>query len=107
MPCVTLHAAKAPKRATSPILLSCNLLVPPPLTIAWLAASGRKHVRGVATEVRFREISDAEIERYMDKEDALNCAGSARSEGLGVSLLEWMKSDDPTALIGLPLIALV
>ena len=70
------------------------------------AASGRKHIRGVATEVRFRELSDAEIERYMDKEDALNCAGSARSEGLGVSLLEWMKSDDPTALIGLPLIAL-
>ena len=70
------------------------------------AASGRKHIRGVATEVRFRELSDAEIERYMDKEDALNCAGSARSEGLGVSLLEWMRSDDPTALVGLPLIAL-
>lgn len=70
------------------------------------AATGRRHVRGVATEVRFRELSDAEIERYMDKEDALNCAGSARSEGLGVSLLEWMRSDDPTALVGLPLIAL-
>ena len=54
----------------------------------------------------FRELADAEIERYLDKEDALNCAGSARSEGLGVSLLEWMKSDDPTALVGLPLIAL-
>lgn len=70
------------------------------------AKSGRHHLRGVATEVRFRELSDAEIERYMDKEEALNCAGSARSEGLGVSLLEWMKSDDPTALVGLPLIAL-
>ncbi len=68
--------------------------------------NGRNHVRGVATEVRFRELADAEIERYLDKEDALNCAGSARSEGLGVSLLEWMKSDDPTALVGLPLIAL-
>jgi septum formation protein len=68
--------------------------------------TGRKHLRGVATEVRFRELSDGEIERYLDKEDALNCAGSARSEGLGVSLLEWMKSDDPTALVGLPLIAL-
>lgn len=56
--------------------------------------------------MRFRELSDAEIERYLDKEDALNCAGSARSEGLGISLLEWMRSDDPTALIGLPLIAL-
>jgi septum formation protein len=68
--------------------------------------TGRSHVRGVATEVRFRELSDAEIERYLDKEDALNCAGSARSEALGISLLEWMKSDDPTALVGLPLIAL-
>lgn len=68
--------------------------------------SGRSHLRGVATEVRFRELSDAEIERYLDKEDALNCAGSARSESLGISLLEWMRSDDPTALVGLPLIAL-
>jgi len=68
--------------------------------------SGRRHLRGVATEVRFRELSDAEIERYMDKEDALNCSGSARSERLGISLLEWMRSDDPTALVGLPLIAL-
>lgn len=70
------------------------------------AQSGRRHLRGVATEVRFRELSDEEIERYMDKENALNCSGSARSEGLGVSLLEWMRSDDPTALVGLPLIAL-
>lgn len=70
------------------------------------AASGRKHLRGVPTEARFRELSDTEIERYMDREDALNCAGSARSEGLGISLLEWMRSDDPTALVGLPLIAL-
>lgn len=70
------------------------------------ARSGRRHVRGVATEVRFRELGDGEIERYLDKEDALNCAGSARSEGLGVALLEWMRSDDPTALVGLPLIAL-
>lgn len=68
--------------------------------------SGRSHLRGIATRVRFRELSDTEIERYLDKEDALNCAGSARSEALGISLLEWMRSDDPTALVGLPLIAL-
>ncbi|MEW6164354.1 MAG: Maf family nucleotide pyrophosphatase [Pseudomonadota bacterium] len=70
------------------------------------STTGRCHVRGIATEVRFRELSDGEIERYIDKEDALNCAGSARSEALGISLLEWMRSDDPTALVGLPLIAL-
>lgn len=70
------------------------------------AATGRRHVAGVPTEARFRELSDAEIERYLDKEDALNCAGSARSEALGITLLEWIRSDDPTALVGLPLIAL-
>lgn len=70
------------------------------------SASGRTHLRGIPTEVRFRELSDAEIHRYLDKEYSLNCAGSARSEGLGISLLEYMRGDDPNALIGLPLIAL-
>ena len=69
-------------------------------------ASGRSHLRGIPTEVRFRELSDAEIHRYVDKEDALNCAGSARSEGLGIALLEYLRGDDPNALVGLPLIAL-
>lgn len=70
------------------------------------AATGRTHLRGIPTEVRFRELSDQEILRYQDKENALNCAGSARSEGLGISLLEYMRGDDPNALVGLPLIAL-
>lgn len=70
------------------------------------AASGRVHLRGIPTEVRFRELSDTDIVRYLDREDALNCAGSARSEGLGISLLEYLRGDDPNALIGLPLIAL-
>ncbi|HEX8962169.1 MAG TPA: Maf family nucleotide pyrophosphatase [Rhodocyclaceae bacterium] len=70
------------------------------------AATGRVHLRGIPTEVRFRELSDTEIQRYLDREDALNCAGSARSEGLGISLLEYMRGDDPNALVGLPLIAL-
>jgi septum formation protein len=70
------------------------------------SATGRLHLRGIPTEVRFRELSDVEIHRYLDKEDALNCAGSARSEGLGISLLESLRGDDPNALVGLPLIAL-
>lgn len=70
------------------------------------AASGRVHLQGIPTEVRFRELSDAEIQRYLDREDSLNCAGSARSEGLGISLLEYLRGDDPNALVGLPLIAL-
>ena len=70
------------------------------------AATSRFHLRGIPTEVRFRELSDAEILRYVTKEDSLNCAGSARSEGLGIALLEYMRGDDPNALVGLPLIAL-
>lgn len=70
------------------------------------SASGNIQVSGVATEVGVRSISDGEINHYLDREDALNCAGSARSEGLGITLLDYMRSDDPTALVGLPLIAL-
>ena len=54
--------------------------------------------------VRFRELSDAEIERYLRAEQPYDCAGSTKSEGLGISLLDAIDSDDPTALIGLPLI---
>jgi septum formation protein len=70
------------------------------------ARSGRVQCEGVPTLVRFRDLSDDEIRRYVDKERALDCAGSAKSEGLGIALLEALSGDDPTALIGLPLIAL-
>lgn len=60
----------------------------------------------VPTTVRFRAFTDAEIEYYLEREHALDCAGSAKSEGLGIALMAGMRSDDPTALIGLPLIAL-
>ena len=52
----------------------------------------------------FRSLSDAEIERYLRAEQPYDCAGSAKSEGLGIALLDAIVSDDPTALIGLPLI---
>ena len=54
--------------------------------------------------VRFRDLSDEEIERYLRAEQPYDCAGSAKSEGLGIALLDAIDSDDPTALIGLPLI---
>lgn len=54
--------------------------------------------------VQFRDLSDAEIETYLRAEQPYDCAGSARSEGLGIALLEAIHSDDPTALVGLPLI---
>ena len=70
------------------------------------SATDRVQVCCVDTHVGFRDLSDAEIESYLDKEDALNCAGSAKSEGLGISLLSYLRGDDPNALVGLPLIAL-
>lgn len=57
-----------------------------------------------AVRVQFRDLSDAEIERYLRLEQPYDCAGSAKSEGLGISLLAQIDNDDPTALIGLPLI---
>ncbi|SAK56104.1 Maf-like protein [Caballeronia catudaia] len=60
----------------------------------------------IVTRVRFRRYSDAQIETYLRAETPYDCAGSAKAEGLGIALLEAIESDDPTALIGLPLIAL-
>jgi septum formation protein len=57
-----------------------------------------------AVRVRFRDLSDGEIERYLRAEEPYDCAGSAKSEGLGIALLDAIDSDDPTALVGLPLI---
>ena len=71
----------------------------------WNARLERRHERLVTTEVAFRRLTDAEIDRYLAREDALDCAGSAKAEGLGISLLARLGGEDPTALIGLPLIA--
>lgn len=68
--------------------------------------TGEAEVRGIPTLVTFRQLSDGEIERYLTREPAYNCAGAAKSEGLGIALLESMRGDDPNALVGLPLIAL-
>ncbi|MFZ9179588.1 MAG: Maf family nucleotide pyrophosphatase, partial [Limnohabitans sp.] len=57
-----------------------------------------------AVKVRFRALSDAEIDTYLRREEPYDCAGSAKSEGLGIALLESIENDDPTALVGLPLI---
>jgi septum formation protein len=55
-------------------------------------------------KVRFRDLSNAEIEAYLRAEEPYDCAGSAKSEGLGIALLDAIDNDDPTALIGLPMI---
>lgn len=66
--------------------------------------SGACRQQVVPTTVRYRVLVDAEILDYLAREPALDCAGSAKSEGLGIALLASMRSDDPTALVGLPLI---
>ncbi len=67
-------------------------------------ASGFEQVDLAPVRVKFRDMSDAEIENYLQIEKPYDCAGSAKSEGLGIALLESIDNDDPTALVGLPLI---
>lgn len=67
-------------------------------------ADGRQFSALDLTRVRFRECSDAEIARYVDAEEPFDCAGSFKSEGLGIALFERIHTTDPTALVGLPLI---
>ena len=67
-------------------------------------ATGHEAVDLAAVQVRFRALSDAEIEAYLRAEQPYDCAGSAKSEGLGIALLDEIVNDDPSALVGLPLI---
>lgn len=67
-------------------------------------ATGFEQVDLAAVRVRFRELTDEEIEHYLRAEKPYDCAGSAKSEGLGIALLDSIENDDPTALVGLPLI---
>lgn len=67
-------------------------------------ATGYERTDLAEVKVKFRDLSDAEIETYLRAEEPYDCAGSAKSEGLGIALLDAIDNDDPTALIGLPLI---
>ena len=67
-------------------------------------ATGYERTDLAEVKVKFRNLSDAEIETYLRAEEPYDCAGSAKSEGLGIALLDAIDNDDPTALIGLPLI---
>ena len=76
------------------------------LTALCLAGPGGRRLQALdITTVRFRALSDDEIERYVAREQPLDCAGSFKSEGLGIALFDRIDNRDPTALIGLPLIA--
>ena len=74
--------------------------------LALLTHDGSVRLRCVDTVVRMRALSDAQLDSYLHAEQPYDCAGSAKSEGLGIALLESLRSDDPTALVGLPLTAL-
>jgi septum formation protein len=67
-------------------------------------ATGFEQTDLAAVKVTFRDLTDAEIEAYLIAEEPYDCAGSAKSEGLGIALLAAIDNDDPTALVGLPLI---
>ncbi len=71
------------------------------------AETGRSRVICEPFHVHFRVLEPSQIERYLDAEEPYNCAGSFKSEGLGIALFERMEGDDPNSLIGLPLIRLV
>jgi len=70
-------------------------------------SSGQKQVTCEIFHVHFRNLTQNQIERYLDQEEPYNCAGSFKSEGLGIALFERLEGDDPNTLIGLPLIRLV
>lgn len=70
------------------------------------SACGLAQTEDVVTRVRFRDLPDAELDAYLRAETPYDVAGSAKSEGLGIALLDEIESNDPTALVGLPLIAL-
>lgn len=69
--------------------------------------TGNTQTQLVSSRVTFRQLTDQQIENYLDREQPYHCAGSAKLEGLGIALIEQIVSNDPSALIGLPLIALV
>jgi septum formation protein len=71
------------------------------------AETGHTQASVIDIEVKFRPLTAQQIERYLRIEQPYDCAGSAKSEGLGVALIEYIRGDDPNALVGLPLIALV
>ncbi len=70
------------------------------------SATGKIQRELVPYHVHFRKLTDEQIDRYLRKEQPYNCAGSIKSEGLGIALFDRMSGDDPNTLIGLPLIAL-
>lgn len=96
-----------PERARAQLSASSGRIVRFHTALCLLdSRSGERHTHVDHTRVHFRELADGEIARYIAHEDPIDCAGSFKCEGLGISLFDRIDNEDPTALIGLPLIAL-
>lgn len=87
-------------------LLACQGQSVTFFSAASIMSASTEYSWSVTTKVTFRPLSRAEIERYVVRDNPIDCAGSFKVEALGISLFERIESDDPTALIGLPLISL-
>ena len=104
---VILHKPRTDERARAQLAASSGRTVNFHTAVCLLdARRGRSQTHVDHTRVRFRELAPAEIARYVERDQPLDCAGSFKCEGLGISLFAAIDSDDPSALIGLPLIAL-
>tara|TARA_R110000850_G_scaffold277133_1_gene423304 strand:+ start:81259 stop:81843 length:585 start_codon:yes stop_codon:yes gene_type:complete len=75
-------------------------------TALCVSHEGATETENIVTHCRFRTLNEAEIHYYLDQEQPYDTAGSAKAESLGITLMEHIRSDDPTAIIGLPLITL-
>lgn len=96
----SLHEARRQLQAASGQVVAFHT------SLCVLGPDGFRRTHCDLTRVRFRALSAATIERYLQREPALDCAGSFKAEGLGITLFDAIESSDPTALVGLPLIAL-
>jgi septum formation protein len=103
---IALQKPGIPERATEQLLACSGREVNFHTAVCVIDARGAAHEFADRTVVTFRSLDGDEIARYLEKEQPFDCAGSFKSEGLGAALFEHIRSDDPTALIGLPLIAL-
>jgi septum formation protein len=92
--------------ARAQLLASSGNIVRFYTSLCVLTATGTSHTALAETEVHFRRLQEREIDRYLQLEQPWDCAGSFKCEGLGISLFEKLVGEDPTALEGLPLIAL-
>lgn len=93
------------ERAVEQLRLQSGKAVHFHVAVVVIDAEGHAHGEHEVVTARMRVLEDTEIEAYLRREQPYDCAGSMRSEGLGITLLDTMTSSDPTAIIGLPLIA--